>query len=232
MSLKNFLELNNLRLLKLNDKEKIKFLRYIRKDYNYDLRKPIAPQTKAKIKRDIDDYLQYANVSGASIVRSTKHLKTVLNYTGQNNKYKVGIVPLLKGEKLRVKNKQVIITSKSSDRRHVIFDKNNMLVDPKKEVERVLKNKKYDAAQIIAGNSYIGGFATPQEYNKNENMNALKNMVNKLALAYENHGEWLRGLALVDFKNQKPVNKKSIKEFNAKRSKNAKKNKKIRGGGL
>lgn len=220
-----YLRLNAREIDKLDYKNKINFLRYLRKDYEkYDLRQKIAPQTKAKINRDIDELLSYANVAGAKIFTPRKkNLNKALDFAGQSKKWKKAIITVTDGESLVLAGNEYATRSKFWNKRKIKFNKNNLANNPEKEISRVLKERKFDTSNIITGTSVLGGMATPADIDLLPDIiEEVKNLMNMYGNEEANnfYMNWLEGLFIYDF-----INQESYEELLAARRKlkNAKK---------
>lgn len=220
-----FSSLEPAQLRNLSYKNKIKGLKYFRKDFkNYDLRKKIAPQTKAKINRLLENFIDMSIVPMGRVFRpSLKNLKATQEYMALDKNWIRFIIELNSYEKIYFKNGELRIKSKYLDKRRKFFNHENLIKSTDKEVARIFKGEKFDNANIMCGTRFLGG-------NKSENVkginfgddksnilkrNVVKNL-NYLMNAYgieENdnyYKNWLSGIELVNLKNQdKPKKFKS-----------------------
>lgn len=209
-SLKQFLELNPNELFNPSTqkaaapyKEIIKGLRYFRKDFaDYDLRKPIHGNTKNKVDKVLQEYISLVSQPAVKLINPTKkRRKALLEFTGQGNQWKKAIVPVTtESEKIRYrKDGTPVLTSKFGSERNLLFNMNNLIKDSDKEVERILRGQKFDCLYLITGNHLL---------NKNDlenfakSINALKKQVKEFMNQYANFGDWLRGVKIIDLKNQ------------------------------
>ena len=231
--LENFLNLSAKEIRKLNDKELVKGLRYFRTDLKYDLRKPLASRSKGKIRDIREIYISTMSVPNPSLYspRSKAHKKAAQEYVGVGKNWKKLIINKERDENIYFKNGNLRIRSKYIDKGRGIFDAKELVRNPQKEINRVLKGETFDVSKLICGDAYIGGHASPKDYGdkdskivKDELLEDVNFLMNKYdaPLANNNWENWLFGVELINLKNQ---NKKGKKKFKSKIGKNINRNK-------
>lgn len=217
-NLKEFIPLSAKELRKLSDKELAKGLRYFRNDINYDLRKSLPPQSKAKLRRIRDEYIDAISIINAvTYTPRKKHLKAARQYGGFNNKWKKLVISKNEDEKIYFKNGKMRLRGKYTDKARGQFDYVDLYLNPEKEIKRVLKGEKFESVHLQCGKHFLGGHKEPKDYGDNTStalVPALLKDINYMFNTYNDTEKWLRGVEFVNFKNQK-----SEKQLNKSRRK-------------
>lgn len=208
---KNKFVLNN----KINPKELVKGLRYIRNDFNYDLRKPIHPNTINKISNVMNEYFSLKMRENVKIYTPRKkHKKAIAELAQQSPKHwkKFYIPSDSKNSKIKYKKKNGKIIAEEHTNvaiyTNVYFDYEKLVVNTDKEVDRVTKGvKNKDYMRLHAGEHLVGG--------KYGDVDAVKHDVNEFMEKYGNplsnnfYENWMTGIKIVKkFKTNKNQKKK------------------------
>jgi len=227
-TLKDFIDLNAKEIRNLNDKELAKGLRYFRKDINYDLRKPLAPQSKGKLRRIRDELISQMSVPHKTLYapRSKSHKKATAEFVGTSNKWKKFIIEKNPDEKIIFKKGKLKLKGKYTERGRTKFNYEDLIIDPEAEIYRIIENEKFESAHIQTGEHLLGGNKTPRDYGDDTQKKRLAGKiakdVNYLLNVYNDTEKWLKGLELINFENQQ-----SEKDFKKSRL-NSKLKKKVR----
>lgn len=227
----DFLKLSPQQIKNLDYKNLAKGLKYLRTDIKYDLRKKLAPQSKAKLNKIRDIYISTLHVPNPYIFTPRKnHLKSTAEYTNLSTKWKRYVINKKPEEEIYFKNGKMRLKSKYIDSGRINFDLFELINDTEKEINRVTENIDYDTVKLICGDSYIGGHANYKNYNggkKRKTARAeLLQDVNKLMNIYDNpedngyFGNWLFGIETIKLKNQNKSKKTKKKILSQKRVKN------------
>lgn len=201
----NFNEaLNKIKRRDLNNlsyKQKIKILRYFRNDFNIDLRKRLTRGQKRKTTMAMRELESLTSRPDYRLVRPRKNRTKILKAVGQSSKYKIAIVPVLSPhQSIQVRNNTVVISNKFSVRENLFFNKFSLIDNVDKEVRRVLKNKRFDAIHIMTGDHLYGKAGAIITY---ASARLVAEAIKRLMSRYSNSDEWLKGIQIIRFKNQR-----------------------------
>jgi hypothetical protein len=197
-------------------KEAAKGLRYYRDDLNFDLRKPLTTYQKRKVRNALIEYVEYIKRPNTTIVNGGKNRKALQELAQQPGKHwkKFFIPKTANDQGISFKGGKAVIENKYYSEYVLLWNMKALVKDPEKEINRIMKGIKFDVLFLLAGKHLIFDMSF-------KSVKALIIEVKRKMMAYGNFGEWMRGVKIVNLKNQA-----SSKDYKMMRYRNKKENKK------
>lgn len=150
-------------------------------DFDFDLRKPLTKYQKTKIKRYYDEIDKLTAVPHQVYRPRTKqHLKAAQKFSGQQNELKglkVAFVPN-NGKKAKIKfndSGEIKVVSTHVETSFIPFDEVNLINDPARYTEALIKNRKEKQFTVSVGD----GREIPKALNKRLLPQYIQNLTQK-----------------------------------------------------